>query len=306
MATQKKRALGKGLEALLGSTKVATAVPVSSLEQQPIAAVVAKPVDGDMHMLAIEMIKRSPFQPRIDFDPQRLEELAVSIRSQGIIQPIVVRPLLIEGEFELIAGERRWRAAQLAGLHELPAIIREVPDQTAMALALIENIQREELNPMEEARALHRLIEEFGLTHQNISNVVGRSRTAVTNLLRLLALESAVITLLENGDLEMGHARALLAVKGDTQSQLARVVIDKALSVRETERLVRQTLEQMENPQKEIPKSTIDPDVRNLQESIGSILGAKVLIKQGKKGSGQMVIHYSSLDELDGIIKHIQ
>jgi ParB family chromosome partitioning protein len=208
------------------------------------------------------------------------------------------------GKYEIIAGERRWRATQLAGLHEIPAVVRDVPDQAAMAMALIENIQREELNPMEEAQALHRLIEEFGLTHQQTADAVGRSRASVSNLLRLLGLNEDVKRLLENGDIEMGHARAILALSGEQQSEVARTVAGKGRSVRETERLVKRTLE---GPQPGANKEKrVDPDISRLEQDLGERIGAKVAIQHCAKGKGKLVINYNSLDELDGILAHIK
>ncbi|MGM0595068.1 MAG: ParB/RepB/Spo0J family partition protein, partial [Pseudomonadota bacterium] len=252
----------------------------------------------------VELLQRGAYQPRIDMHPDTLEELADSIRAQGVVQPIVVRP--IPGDrFEIIAGERRWRAAQLAGLHDIPAVVRDVADQAAMAMALIENIQREELNPMEESMALHRLIEEFGLTHQQTADAVGRSRASVSNLLRLLSLSDEVKRMLENGDLEMGHARALLALKAEQQSQVARSVVGKGLSVRETERLVKRTLENPDGKAKK-PEQTVDPDIRRLEQDLAEKIGAKVAIQHGAKGKGKLVIQYNSLDELDGVLEHIK
>jgi ParB family chromosome partitioning protein len=235
--------------------------------------------------------------------PDTLEELASSIRAQGVVQPIVVRPIA-GNRYEIIAGERRWRAAQMAGLHEIPAVVRDVPDQAAMAMALIENIQREELNPMEEAMALHRLIEEFGLTHQQTADAVGRSRASVSNLLRLLGLKEDVKRMLVNGDLEMGHARALLALEGEQQSQLARQVVAKGLSVRETERLIKRSLEEPQGGQH--PPKRPDPDIERLAQDLGERIGAAVAIQHGAKGKGKLVIQYNSLDELDGILTHIK
>ncbi|MGE0080770.1 MAG: ParB/RepB/Spo0J family partition protein [Thiohalomonadaceae bacterium] len=285
MAAGKKRGLGRGLDALLGH----------GAEVSPDL-----PAEGDLRTLPVDLIQRGRYQPRVDMHPESLEDLAASIRAQGVVQPIVVRPIA-GGRYEIIAGERRWRATQMAGLHEIPAVVRDVPDHAAMAMALIENIQREALNPMEEAHALHRLIEEFQMTHQAVSDAVGRSRAAVTNLLRLLSLNEDVKRLLENGDLEMGHARALLGVEGELQSQAARTVVAKGLSVRETERLVRQ----LQAGPKPAPTPKVDPDVRRLEQDLSERLGAKVLI-QDSKGKGKLVIHYNSLDELDGILSHIQ
>ncbi|MBE0509601.1 MAG: ParB/RepB/Spo0J family partition protein [Chromatiales bacterium] len=289
----KKRGLGKGLEALLGSG--ASAATGQSAD--------AGRGDGELKNLPVDILQRGVYQPRIDMHPDTLEELANSIRAQGVVQPIVVRPIA-GNRYEIIAGERRWRAAQMAGLHEIPAVIRDVPDQAAMAMALIENIQREELNPMEEAMALHRLIEEFGLTHQQTADAVGRSRASVSNLLRLLGLYDEVKRLLENGDLEMGHARALLAIEGEQQGVLARQVVARGLSVRETEKLVKHTIEQAAAPKK--AEKRLDPDIQRLANELGERIGAPVLIQHGNKGKGKLVINYNSLDELDGILAHIK
>jgi ParB family chromosome partitioning protein len=294
----KKRGLGKGLEALLGSSGA------SAVEAGTPETVEQAEADGQLRKIPVELLQRGVYQPRIDMHPDTLEELANSIRAQGVVQPIVVRP--VSGDrYEIIAGERRWRAAQLAGLHEIPAVVRDVADQAAMAMALIENIQREELNPMEESMALHRLIEEFGLTHQQTADAVGRSRASVSNLLRLLSLSDEVKRMLENGDLEMGHARTLLALAGDQQGQVARTVVNKGLSVRETERLVKRTLEQADGQPKK-GEAKVDPDIRRLEQDLGEKIGAKVAIQHGAKGKGKLVIQYNSLDELDGILDHIK
>ena len=293
----KKRGLGKGLEALLGSSAAAAS------GQGPEEMVSRAEADGVLRNLPVDVLQRGVYQPRVDMHPDTLEELANSIRAQGVVQPIVVRPVS-KDKYEIIAGERRWRAAQLAGLHEIPAVVRDVPDQAAMAMALIENIQREELNPMEEAMALHRLIEEFGLTHQETADAVGRSRASVSNLLRLLSLNEDIKRMVENGDLEMGHARALLSLSGDLQSQVARTVAGKGLSVRETERLVKRTLENPGGEQK--TEKRVDPDIRRLEQDLGDKIGARVAIQHGAKGKGKLVIQYNSLDELDGILEHIK
>jgi len=255
--------------------------------------------------LPVDLIERSRYQPRADFNEEALQELADSIRAQGVIQPVVVRPL--EGQanrYELIAGERRWRAAQLAGLHEVPAVIREVDDQAAMAMALIENIQRQALNPIEEAVALNRLIGEFGLTHEQTAEAVGRSRAAVSNMLRLLNLEPEVKALVEQRQLEMGHARALLGLREAAQIRAARHIIDKGLSVRETERLVKK---QSEPAKKSAGASHgLDPDTRRLQEELSERLGARVQFQTARGGKGKLIIQYNSLDELDGILNHIK
>ncbi|MBF0470220.1 MAG: ParB/RepB/Spo0J family partition protein, partial [Gammaproteobacteria bacterium] len=256
------------------------------------------------HHLPVELLQRGAYQPRVDMDPESLDELANSIRTQGVIQPIVVRPIESSGgeqRYEIIAGERRWRAAQLAGVHEIPAVVRDLSDQAAMVVALIENIQREELNPMEEASALQRLIDEFGMTHQVAADAVGRSRAAVSNMLRLLGLGSEVKRLVENGDLEMGHARALLPLEESLQAEAARIVVDRGLSVRETERLVKKL---QQGPGEKAEKRE-DPDCKALEQSIGEKIGASVTLQQGSRGKGKLVIQYNSLDELDGILAHI-
>ncbi|WP_303902389.1 ParB/RepB/Spo0J family partition protein [Thiohalomonas denitrificans] len=293
MATRKRR-LGKGLDALLGSgSSAAEATGDSTGEEKH---------DSDFRHLPVDVIQRGKYQPRLDMHPDTLEELADSIRSQGVVQPIVVRPLAQKGRYEIIAGERRWRAAQIAGLHDIPAVIRDVPDEAAIAMALIENIQREELNAMEEAHALQRLVDEFGMTHQQVAEAVGRSRAAVSNLLRLLGLAPDVKRLVENGVLEMGHARALLALSHDLQGQAARQVVAKGLSVRETEKLVKRLSEG--TPEKK-PEEKADPDIRRLEETLGERIGARVAIQHGSKGKGKLVIQYNTLDELDGILDHI-
>lgn len=298
----KKRGLGKGLEALLGSGVTSLNDNVSFTDTSSGSGTPAMP--GEFQHLAIDVIQRGRYQPRSNFNPDALQELADSIKAQGVVQPIVVRPLsATPGQYELIAGERRWRASQLAGVHEIPAIIRDVSDQEAMAVALIENIQRQELNPIEEAQALVRLVEEFGLTHQEAADAVGRSRVAVSNLLRLLTLQADVRHLLEDGQMEMGHARALLGLEPAKQAQAAREVVKKGLSVRETEHLVRR----LNQPASDKPSQvTIDPDTRRLQEDLSEKLGAKVVFQHSSKGKGKMMIHYNSIDELDGILEHIK
>jgi ParB family transcriptional regulator, chromosome partitioning protein len=290
MTVAKKRGLGeKGLGALLKGTSVATGARGDQ--------------DKTMHELPVELIQRGKYQPRRDMDPDALEELAESIRQQGVMQPIVVRPIS-EGRYEIIAGERRWRATQLAGLDRVPAVVRDVPDEAAVAMALIENIQRENLNAMEEAMALHRLQEEFELTQGEVAQAVGKSRTTVTNLLRLLNLSNEVRVMLEHGDLEMGHGRAMLTLSDEQQIDVARLVESKSLSVRQTEALVRklQTQSAAEG-KKEKPKA--DRDVLRLQEDLSDKLGAVVALDHGARGKGKLVIKYNSLEELDGIISHI-
>jgi len=298
----KKRGLGRGLDALLSSSKP---TPSASKEQDTSNVTeavknTAGPNNSELQKLPIEFLHSGKYQPRKDMSEEALEELASSIRSQGIIQPIVVRPIA-HNSFEIIAGERRWRAAQIAKLETVPCIIKDVPDEAAVAIALIENIQREDLNAMEEAVALNRLLIEFELTHQQVADAVGKSRTTVTNLLRLNNLNSDVKILLEHGDIEMGHARCLLALEGEAQSDAARLAVAKALTVRETEKLVRSILEPI--PAKEITEK--DPDVKQLEQQLAENLGAKVEINYNKKGKGKLVISYTNLDELDGILNRI-
>ena len=278
--------MGRGLDKLLSSANSESVNDASQLK-----------------LLAVEKISPSPYQPRKNIAQEGLQSLADSIKAQGLVQPIVVRKLA-DGQYELIAGERRWRASQLAGLLEIPAIVRELPDQAAAAMALIENIQREDLNALEEAQALNRLIHEFGLTHQQTAEAVGRSRAAVSNLLRLLELESQCKVLLEEGKLEMGHARALLALQGKQQIELAHKVAQYQLSVRATEKLVKQTLAG-ELQAIIAPKPTLNADISQLQSRLADTLGAKVSINHSKRGKGKLVIEYNSLDELDGILAHI-
>jgi ParB family chromosome partitioning protein len=262
--------------------------------------------------LPLDLLQRGRYQPRADMRTDTLDELAQSIRQQGVIQPIVVRPVAgggTEQRYEIIAGERRWRAAQLAGLAELPAIVREIPDEAAVAMALIENIQREDLNPLEEAHAFERLIGEFGLTHQQVAEAVGRSRAAVTNLLRLIDLAPEVARLVENRELDMGHARALLGLENHRkQTELALLVVKKGLSVRETEALVRRlgqpagTASHNENGK----TAGRDPNVERLESELADKLGAQVQIQHARNGRGKLVVAYNSLDELDGILSHIR
>ena len=288
----KKRGLGeRGLGALLANSRV-------NLEQTPASQ------DGELRDIALDLIQRGRYQPRRDMDPAALQELADSIRQQGVMQPVVVRPLAAE-HFELIAGERRWRAAQMAGLESIPAIIRDVSDEAAIAMALIENIQRENLNPIEEAFALQRLQDEFGLTQAQVAEAVGKSRTTITNLLRLIGLSEDVRLMLEHGDLEMGHGRAMLTLAPEQQMQVARQVVGRSLSVRQTEALVRQ-LQQEKPDNSKATKSRVDPNIRALQDDLAERLGARVAINHGQRGKGKLVIEYSSLDELDGILGHIK
>ncbi len=314
----RKTGLGRGMAALMGDNNrpavrvETTAAGPSTTEdaESPVVAEVssdtaADPIDGELHSIPLDLLRRGKYQPRREFDPEALEELASSIRVQGVIQPIVVRPLITGKGYEIVAGERRWRAAQRVGLQSIPAVVKRVADRDAMAMALIENIQRERLNPIEEASALQRLISEFDLTQQQVAEAVGRSRTAVTNLLRLLNLNADVGRMVELGKLEMGHARALLALEGKMQFDAANQVMLLGLSVRETEKLVKRLLQPTA---KESPKSTVevDPDVKRLQDSLSERLGAQVSIQQGAKGRGKLVIRYHSLDELEGILDHIR
>ena len=275
--------LGRGLDILLGQ--------VSSAGGQSDS-------DHNLKVLSVDALQRGKFQPRDDIDPDTLNELANSITSQGVIQPLVVRKVTYD-KYEIIAGERRWRAAKIAGLSEVPAIVREIDDQVALAIGLIENIQRESLTPLEEARALQKLIEDFKMTHEEISHVVGRSRSAVSNLIRLLQLNESVKQLLGSGKIEMGHARALLPLKEDQQLEVANQVIQRSLSVRQTEELVKRVL----NPKPK--KSTeVDPHITSLMQSLSKTLDSKTEIKQNNN-KGKIIIHYSSSDELDNILKHI-
>ncbi len=279
-----KKRLGRGLDALLSSD------------------VAFDPMPGGQSTVATREVVRGRYQPRQNFDEERLNEMAQSIKQQGVIQPILVRPRP-QGGYELIAGERRWRAAQIAGLEAIPAVIRDVTDEQASALALIENVQREDLNPLEEAGAMQRLKEEFGLTQQQVADAVGKSRVAVTNLLRLLNLQPKVRAQLADGALEMGHARALLPLDPTAQIRAADVVVSKQLSVRQTETLVR-TLLQGQSQRRKQPK-TKDADLAALERDVTERVGAPVSIDHNAAGKGKVVISYTNLDELDGILKHI-
>jgi len=283
--SNKKPRLGRGLDALLESA--------------------VKPLAGKetLRNIPLDLLERGKYQPRTHMDKQALADLADSIRAQGVVQPIVARELKT-GNYEIIAGERRWRAAQMADLETIPAIVRRVPDEAVIAIALIENIQREDLNPLEEASALQQLIGEFGMNHQKVADTVGRSRTAVTNLLRLLTLNEDVRKLLLAGKLDMGHARALLALPAGAQGQVARLVAQRDLSVRETEALVRRRLRQPAARKKS--RSSNDADIRSLQDKLAERLGAKVRINHKRSGRGQLTIDYNSIDELEGILDHIR
>lgn len=287
MSTRKKR-LGRGLDALLSDP----------------AAAGSADRDGTLSNLPIESLQRGQYQPRTRMDKDALEELAQSIKARGIVQPIVAREL-DGGGYEIIAGERRWRAAQLAGLETVPVVLRSIPDEAALAISLIENIQRENLNPIEEAAGLRRLLDEFGLTHDKVAQGVGRSRSAVSNILRLLSLNKAAKDLLEDGRLEMGHARALLSLEGEEQDTAARTVAARRLSVRQTEALVKQVQNKKKSTGRTKKKSGIDPDVQRLQDELSDRLGTNVSIKHSK-GRGQVVIDYHSLEELDGLLTRIR
>lgn len=257
--------------------------------------------NSELKKLSIEKLQPGRYQPRRHINKEALKELASSIRSQGIIQPIVVRCL--GTHYEIIAGERRWRAAQLAGLKEIPVVIRSISDQAAIAISLIENIQRQNLNVIEEGVALQRLLNEFSMTHEEVAEAIGKSRASVTNLLRLLKLNADVRQLLEEGHLNMGHARALLAVEGVRQSNIAKDIVNKGLSVRETEKLIRQL---QENGKSQILRTFSDPDVARLQKDLSDKLGATVAIRHNLKGKGKLIIHYNSTDELEGILERIR
>jgi len=295
MATRKKAPLGKNLNALLGKSR-------SGHSASRTAAGEAS-TDGALRNLPIEQIRPGEYQPRTGMDPDRLEELADSIRAQGVVQPVVVRSLGAGKGYELIAGERRWRAAQKAGLSEIPAVIRDVPDEVTLAMALIENIQRENLNPIEEATALGRLIDEFELTHEQAAANVGRSRASVSNLLRLLDLEPKVRELLDAKKLDMGHARALLALSGSLQVDTARQVVTLGLSVRETEALVNRV--KSGAPAKK-PKPKPDPDIQRLEQELTETLCAPVSVRHSASGKGQVTIRYTTLDELDGLLERFR
>ncbi|MBC6961680.1 MAG: ParB/RepB/Spo0J family partition protein [Nitrosomonas sp.] len=272
----KPKGLGRGLDALLAGNP---------------------PETDSLQNLDVGLLQSGKYQPRTRMDEASLHDLAESIKAQGIMQPILVRPLMMGG-YEIIAGERRWRAAQIAGLEQIPAIVREVPDESALALSLIENIQREDLNPLEAALGIQRLIEEFGMTHQTAGQALGYSRSAISNLLRLLNLAAPVQDLIMQGEIDMGHGRALLVLDAGKQLEVAHLIIQKQLSVRETENLLKRMSEMPSVKKRSFP----DRDLLRLQEDISARLGANVIIKPGKKGTGNVVIHYASLEQLDGIL----
>ncbi len=288
----KKTGLGRGLDALLGGNLKAASAPVDLSTE-------------GLTKLAISQLQPGKYQPRRDMKTEKLAELADSIRAQGVIQPIVVREIA-GGRFEIIAGERRWRAAQIAELREVPVVVREVDDRAVIAMALIENIQREDLNPLEEAGSLHRLIDEFDLTHQQAAEAVGRSRAAVSNLLRLLELPEAIRKLLEAGQLEMGHARALLTLPTDLAIALAQTAASEQLSVRDVERRAQQAGRNKAPPKSGNGAQRSNADIDSLEREMADLLGAKVQVSHGKKGSGKLVIHYHGLDTLDGILEKLR
>lgn len=295
----KRTGLGRGLDALLGDVAIAPAPVTES--------------DEELRLISVDLLHRGTYQPRQDMHQESLEDLARSISAQGLVQPIVVRPLAGldpsgASRYEIVAGERRWRAAQMAGLKAIPAVVRDIPDSAAIAVALIENIQREDLNPLEEASALRRLIDEFELTHQQAADAIGRSRAAVSNLLRLLELGEAAKALVRSGELEMGHARALLGLTDERmQAEVAALVVKKGLSVRETERLVGRMLKGSGVAgEAGSAAPPLNPDIRRLQDDLSERLGARVRIQHRPKGQGKLVVSYNSLDELEGILGHIK
>ena len=265
----------------------------------------AEPAGDSLKTVPVDLVQRSAYQPRTEFNEEAMNELADSIKAQGVVQPIVVRPLAND-KYEIIAGERRWRAAQMAGLHEVPVIVRKVDDRGAMCLALIENIQRQDLNPLDEARGLLRLLEEFDMTHDAVAEAVGKSRSTITNLLRLLDLNPQVKRMLEAGELEMGHARALLALPEEKQVEAAREVVRRRLSVRATEALVKKWQSGADRRGKKNGKKPADPDITRLENELAERLGAPVSIKHKSSGKGTLEVSYNSLDELDGILSRIK
>ena len=299
--TMKKRGLGRSLNAILNTKPEENDSDVAVLERQesaPAQETVVQPSNS----LPLTFLQRGQYQPRREMDQDALQELADSIKQHGILQPILVRKLA-ESSYEIIAGERRYRAAELAGLAEIPVIVKDIPNETAMAIGLIENIQRENLNPIEEAGAFQRLLNEFGLTHQEVANSVGRSRTAVSNMLRLLNLNESVQRFVENGDIEMGHARALLSLEGEDQLKAAMMVVERGLSVRETEQLAKNW---HQSPSMPTRKPATDPDVLRLQDKFTDRLGLRVKIKHNSNGKGKIVISYKNLTELDAVLDKIE
>ena len=299
MAT-KRQSLGKGLDALLGIPEDAAISEQDSTQGTDSNST----VNGKLCQLPVEFLQRGKYQPRRDLNPEALQELASSIASQGVMQPIVVRPIGND-KYEIIAGERRWRATQQAGLDSIPAIVREVSDEAAVVMALIENIQREDLNPIEESLALIRLQDEFKLTQQQVADAVGKSRSAVTNLMRLASLESPVQLQVERGELELGHAKCLLGLDGNVQIQAARTVAANAMTVRQTEALVKK----LQNPTTQntkIEATDSSADIMRLQEELSEKVGAVVQIQHSAKGAGKLVFKYNSVDELEGILAHLK
>ena len=292
--TTKKRKLNRGLDALLGTELTRQKAGETATSS------VTNPTDGELRQIRLEKLQRGKYQPRIEFDEAALNELAESIKAQGVMQPIVVRSISAD-QFEIVAGERRWRASQIAGLDSIPALVRDISDETAIAMALIENIQRENLNPMEEARALKRLQSEFDLSQQEVANAVGKSRPVIANLLRLLSLEPGAAELLESGQIDAGHAKVLLALEGSQQVMAARKVAEATLSVRQTEALVKALL----NPRSSELEVKTDPDIDRLERKLSEQFGTKVSI-ENKNGRGRLIIQYSNLDVLDGILGRIQ
>tara|TARA_E500000331_G_scaffold141534_1_gene138169 strand:+ start:126 stop:1019 length:894 start_codon:yes stop_codon:yes gene_type:complete len=297
MADRKK--LGKGLSALLSSGSASSMSNLLSERAVDRGSVLGE--EERLRNIPIDLIQRGKYQPRVEMNEAALEDLAASIKAQGVMQPIVIRPIAAQ-KYEIIAGERRWRASQMAGLSSIPAVVKQVSDEAAIAMSLIENIQRENLNPIEEAMALKRLQDEFELTQQEVASAVGKSRATVTNLMRLIGLHIDVQKMLQVGKLEMGHARALLTLSETKQVEFAKLVANKGLSVRQTESLVRNV-----NTGSELDrKKSIDPNIKKLEEDLGEKLGAKVIIQHTEKGKGRLVINYNSLDELDGILVHLE
>ncbi len=293
MMTKRGLAKGRGLDALLGS--------IRQVREEVAESHTHTPENVSLLEIPLDSLQRGVYQPRREISPESLTDLAESIKRHGVMQPIVVRRIRGSGAdavYEIIAGERRWRAARLAGLSVIPAIVRELPDELAIALALIENIQREDLSPMEQATALQRFHDEFGMSHQEIAETVGKARATVSNLLRLMSLNEEVKTMLDRGDLDMGHARALLALATAEQSDVARIVVGRELSVRQTEQLIRDRL----NPPAEKPQRAAPPDINELERRLAERLGARVELSHNAKGKGKLVIRYHSLDELDGIL----
>jgi ParB family chromosome partitioning protein len=297
--TSKRQSLGKGLDALLGIEEGDDNLLSETLSPEAASQLTA---DGVLQQLPVEFLQRGQYQPRRDLNPEALQELANSIAAQGVMQPIVVRPVG-DDRYEIIAGERRWRATQQAGLDSIPAIVRNVSDEATIAMALIENIQREDLNAMEESLALLRLQDEFSLTQQQVADAVGKSRSAVTNLMRLASLEPAVQQQLERGELELGHAKCLLGLEGNAQISAARTVAANAMTVRQTEALIKK----LQNPgTSSTETATTNPDIARLQEELSEKLGASVNIQHSAKGSGKLIFKYNTVDELDGILAHLK